>query len=281
MVQRISATFPKINLCWVLVSVPLALCAQQDTLHVTPEGTSHAPAATNVGAAKVYTIVDQMPQFPGGEAAMFAYLMSQVNYPADAFMAGVSGVVHTSFVVQEDGSLRDITLLRGVHPLLDEEALRVVRSMPKWEPGKHKSQVCCVQFNLPIRFSIGRSQYEPKEEQLSLAADTTGADSSVQATAEVMPQFPGGELELFKFLGRNIRYPSAAESSNAQGVVYLTYTIDRDGTIRDPVVLASPHPSLSLEALRIVGLMPKWSPGMQKGKPVTVQYQLPIRFTMR
>jgi|JI9StandDraft_1071089.scaffolds.fasta_scaffold07696_3 TonB family protein len=273
---------PFFKLAWFVL--PITGSAQMDTLLVNPYGSTYAPAPGGADASKVFTIVDQMPQFPGGDLAMFQYLASNVNYPEEASLAGISGVVYTSFVVQEDGSLRDITLLRGAHPALDAEALRVIGAMPPWEPGKHKSQVCCVQFNLPIRFSLGQSHQEQLKAQPPERMDPvlTRQDAPViRDKVEVMPSFPGGEMALFKFIASNLKYPEKAQRQNAQGVVYLTFVIDETGVIRDPHVLKSPHSALSEESLRIIGLMPVWEPGMQDGIRCSVKYNLPIRFTMR
>jgi periplasmic protein TonB len=99
---------------------------------------------TKRAVTKIYTIVDEMPQFPGGEAALYRYLKEEVKYPPLAMEAGVSGTVYTTFVVQEDGSLKDHRILRGVSGQLDAEAMRVITSMPRWTPGKYGGQVCCV-----------------------------------------------------------------------------------------------------------------------------------------
>jgi TonB family protein len=274
---------PQLILFFALATLPLALCAQQDTLHVTPEGTTVATAPTNGQASKVYTVVDQMPHFPGGDEAMYRYLANNIEYPPDAYDAGITGVVYTSFVVQEDGSLRDLTLLRSAHPLLDEEALRVIQGMPNWVPGKHKSEVCCVQFNLPIRFTKGKPrQAELEAQPVERLEPVLTRDDTAQIPVKVeeLPQFPGGEMALFKFLAANIRYPAEATDANVSGTGYVTYMIDEQGQIRNSKVLRSPHQALSNEALRVVQLMPTWQPGTQDGRPVKVQYNLPIKFTI-
>jgi periplasmic protein TonB len=102
----------------------------------------------------VYTVVDQMPVFPGGDQEMFLFLARTINYPSQAIKEGTSGVVYVTFVVEKDGLLKDVRVLRGVHPALDAEAVRAVSAMPKWEAGIHQGDVCCVQYNLPIRFTL-------------------------------------------------------------------------------------------------------------------------------
>ena len=98
--------------------------------------------------------VDQMPEFPGGNAALVEYLSTNVEYPAVALENGVQGRVMVSFVVERDGSLSDVRVLRSVDPLLDKEALRVVRSMPKWTPGMMDGSPVRVKYTIPITFRL-------------------------------------------------------------------------------------------------------------------------------
>ena len=111
--------------------------------------------------------------------------------------------------------------------------------------------------------------------------DTTARDTSTFSILETMPQFPGGEAELFKFLGRNVKYPQAAVDEGISGVVYLVGVVDERGDWQNATVLRGVHPLIDYEAWRVTELMPDWTPGMQDGKPVKVQYNLPIRFTLR
>jgi protein TonB len=98
---------------------------------------------------------------------------------------------------------------------------------------------------------------------------------------EEMPSFPGGEAELFKYLGKTVKYPPMAQDANITGVVYMTFVVDENGKVKDPKVLRGIGGGCDEEALRVVKNMPNWEPGKQRGKPVRVQYNLPIRFTLR
>lgn len=112
------------------------------------------PGEVQENERQVFTVVEQMPEFPGGQQALMKYLSSHLKYPEFAKEEGIQGRVFLSFVVQEDGSFRDMKVLRGVHPSLDQEALRVAKSMPLWNPGKNNGKVCCVQYNLPVMFKL-------------------------------------------------------------------------------------------------------------------------------
>lgn len=103
---------------------------------------------------KIFVVVSEMPEFPGGNRALAKYLGDNVKYPAVAAETGVKGKVIISFVVNKDGSICDVTILRSVDPALDQEAIRVVSSMPKWKPGKQGDKTVRVSYRVPINFQL-------------------------------------------------------------------------------------------------------------------------------
>lgn len=103
---------------------------------------------------KPYTIVEQMPEFPGGEAALNNYLRQNMSYPAIAKESNIQGTVFISFVVNRNGAISDVKILRGIGGGCDEEAVRVVRSMPAWIPGKQNGATVPVLYNLPVKFIL-------------------------------------------------------------------------------------------------------------------------------
>ncbi len=107
-----------------------------------------------VEEAEIFTVVESMPKFPGGPAAMMQYLGKNIEYPQMARESGIFGRVFVTFVVETDGSVTDIKVLRGIGGGCDEEAIRVVTNMPKWIPGKQRGKPVRVQFNLPIKFTL-------------------------------------------------------------------------------------------------------------------------------
>ena len=104
--------------------------------------------------SKVFDIVEQMPSFPGGPAALMKFLSENIKYPVVAQENGVQGRVVVAFVVERDGSITDVHIARGVDPSLDKEAVRVVKSMPKWTPGKQNGSAVRVKFNVPVAFRL-------------------------------------------------------------------------------------------------------------------------------
>lgn len=102
----------------------------------------------------IFTIVEENPSFPGGDEARMRYLAQNIKYPQMARESGIQGIVFVTFVVERDGNITDVRLLRGIGGGCDEEAIRVVKGMPRWTPGKQRGQPVRVQFNLPIRFTL-------------------------------------------------------------------------------------------------------------------------------
>ena len=105
-------------------------------------------------SARVYEVVDEMPQYPGGFTAMMTYVGQNIKYPAEVIAKGIEGRVLVQFVVNKEGNLQDIKVVKGIDPLIDQEAILVISSMPKWTPGKQKGKAVNVQFIIPLQFQI-------------------------------------------------------------------------------------------------------------------------------
>lgn len=114
---------------------------------------------------EVFTIVENMPEFPGGQEAMFQFLANNVVYPPEAKKNGIQGRVFVGFTVGKDGVIKDVHIVRGVHKLLDKEAMRVVRLMPKWKPGMQKGKAVAVSYNLPINFMFSKKGKKKKRKR--------------------------------------------------------------------------------------------------------------------
>lgn len=103
---------------------------------------------------QVFFIVEEMTEFPGGERALVCFLASSVRYPVIAQENGVQGTVTVSFVIERDGSVSDVAILRSIDPSLDKEALRVVQTLPRWNPGKQRGKPVRVSYRVPIAFKL-------------------------------------------------------------------------------------------------------------------------------
>lgn len=114
-----------------------------------PEPPKHVVEET-----KIFTVVEQMPMFPGGDPALMGYLRDNIHYPTVAAENGVQGRVVVGFVVERDGSITDVNIIRSVDPSLDREAMRVVKSMPRWTPGKQNGSAVRVKYQVPVTFRL-------------------------------------------------------------------------------------------------------------------------------
>ncbi|HOM63152.1 MAG TPA: energy transducer TonB [Dysgonamonadaceae bacterium] len=103
---------------------------------------------------EIFVVVENQPEFPGGQAAMMKFLSENIKYPVIAQENGIQGRVICNFVVERDGSITDVQVVRGVDPSLDKEAVRVIQSMPKWKPGMQRGKPVRVRFTLPVVFRL-------------------------------------------------------------------------------------------------------------------------------
>lgn len=103
---------------------------------------------------KIFVVVEEMPEFPGGELALRKYIASAIKYPTVAQENGIQGTVFISFVVDRDGGVSNVKIVRGVDPSVDKEAMRVVSTLPKWKPGKQRGKPVRVSYSVPIHFRL-------------------------------------------------------------------------------------------------------------------------------
>lgn len=235
-----------------------------------------------------FTIVDEMPDFPGGQIALMAFINKNVRYPVSAQENGIEGRVTCSFIVEKDGNISNLNVTKGVDPLLDHAAMDVIKLMPKWIPGKSKGIPVPVKYTVPITFHLtGAESSLPevpaqasKTELYTDKGQTTDSESQLFTIVEEMPRFPGGQSALMSYVAKSLRYPIAAQERGIQGRVTCSFIVDKDGTIIQPGIERSLDPDLDKEALRIVANMPKWIPGKQRGHAVKVRYTMPVTFVL-
>lgn len=219
----------------------------------------------------VFEIVDQMPQYPGGQAALMKYINENIKYPVNAFEKKIQGRVILQYVVNTDGSLSNIKLVRSVDPDLDAEAIRVISGMPKWIPGKHKGETVRVKYTIPVQFKLSKEDIKKTE----IVADENG----IYEITNKMPEFPGGQKGLMEFLNTNIEYPKSAKERSVQGRVIIQFVVSETGEVQDPVIVRSVDPELDAEALRVIKISPKWTPAEVTGVgPVKCKYTVPVTF---
>ena len=128
--------------------------AEMDQNEVVEEYVAPVIEEEEVVEQEIFQIVEEMPAFPGGEAKLMEYVLKNVKYPQIARESGIKGRVFVSFVVEPDGSVSNVKVLRGIGGGCDEEAMRVVKSMPKWKPGKQRGKAVRVSYMLPVNFQL-------------------------------------------------------------------------------------------------------------------------------
>lgn len=259
----------------------------------------------------VFVQVDNVPEFPGGPAAMMKFLADNIRYPVIAQENGIQGRVICSLVIDEEGNVTKPRVLWGVDPSLDAEVLRILNLLPKWKPGMHEGKPVSVWAVMPVVFRLqGDEPQDPllsQEDKEALRPDRMDVFESDEGlifdelvvvgygspntnkraddeeefiVVDEQPIFPGGTQGMMKFLGENTIYPLEAQEKGIQGRVICNFLVMRDGSIRDINIVRGIDPLLDAEAVRVIGEMPKWIPGKMDDKPVNVRFTLPIVFRL-
>jgi TonB family protein len=255
----------------------------------------------------VFTIVEENPEFMRGQAELFKWLGQNIQYPKAARENNIDGTVYVGFIVNEDGSISNVTVKRGIGGGCDQEAMRVVSEMPDWKPGKQGGKNVRVAYTLPIKFQLDKNNpnKESNKPKLAVIEVEKMVQDNIYTIVDQNPEFAQGQMALFKWLSQNIQYPARARQAGGQGTVYVGFVVETDGSIsnvtikRDvPVIVRDTVTfievdgikgnkfvekkdySLGREAVRVISAMPKWKPGKKDGVAVRVAYTLPIKFKL-
>jgi bla regulator protein blaR1 len=255
--------------------------------NATPGEPVTVAADTIPAGDEIFKIVEEMPLFADCEEAitaadkkvcsdekMIQFIYTNIRYPAAARKNKTEGMVVVKFVIEKDGNISGADIIRSIGDSCDEEVLRVVGMMPKWTPGKQRGRTVRVQFNLPVKFKLDTEA--PK------AANAPAPD------IDAMPLFAGcddatdkdkcSKENLFKFINENLKYPAEAKRAGVGGNVIVRFTVSKDGSVRDATFVRGIGHGCNEEALRVVNLMPAWTPGLKNGQPVDVSLVLPFAF---
>ena len=228
---------------------------------------------------------NQKPQYPGGNQAMMQYLDGAIKYPEEAKKKGIQGTVTVKVIIDIDGTVKLPRVMGSVHPLLDAEAIRVVKNMPKWVPGKQNGSKVAMSTTIQINFNKPQSDFEQFAGATEIRAVDeieNKLDSGLYTMVEEMPQYKGKEYlaAIREFAEKNMKYPEKALQEKIEGRVYLQFTVDKKGKIKDISIIRGVNPLLDEEALRIIKLMKKWKPGRQAKKVVDVRLTGLINFKL-
>lgn len=222
---------------------------------------------TDTTQAIPFVAADKQPDFPGGQEAFLRFLGDKLVYPTDSYQKRIQGMVIIAFIIEKDGRLTNLNVLRHVADDLDAEAIRVLKTSPKWSPGFQNRIPIRVNYTIPITFKL--PEY--------LVADTTTTNNSdlKYSAVEVQPEYPGGIEALDKYIRKNLH------TGGEVGTVKISFIVERDGGVTDIRAIQGISEKADLEAIRVIAEMPKWKPGMQGGRPVRVNYTIPVYFTKK
>ncbi len=224
---------------------------------------------------EVFTVVENSPKFPGGDEARIAYLQKTITYPEKAKKDKIAGTVYISFIVEKNGAISHVKVLRGIGGGCDEVAVSAIQNMPAWTPGTQRDKPVRVQYNMPVKFTLSE-----KEKATAYLEPATDQNQEVFTVVEIEPVFPGGKEAQQAYLKKAISYPALAKKNRIEGVVYVTFVVETDGSISNVKILRGVGGGLDEVALDAVKNMPAWKPGTQKGLPVRVQYNMPVKFKL-
>ena len=279
-----------------------------------PEPTPQPPQSTpNEDGSYTYEEVQVKPLFNGANANTFSrWVAERIVYSKEAQDKKIQGRVILQFTIGNDGKLTNLKVLRGVDPLLDNEAMRVVSSSPVWTPGQQNGKNVAVIYTFPVNFTLADDNDDKSRTTndntytLTFSADSTtieirgetyhgtvtatqdnaailpNADGSyAYETVQVKPLFEGTDANAFsKWVAQRIVYPVEAQTKGIQGRVILQFKIDNDGKLSNVKVLRGVDPLLDGEAVRVVSSAPAWTAGQHNGKNVPVIYTFPVNFTL-
>lgn len=254
----------------------------------------------------IYNVVSENASFPGGDVALSDWMRKNMKYPEECRKQGIQGRVVIKFVVNKDGSIVDLETVRSPHPALAEEGLRVVKSMPKWEPAKENGKVVRSRFNIPIMFRLDggkKTQYTSPQKPQS--------PQSLTDEQKAVHDWFGAQPALMTHLNKNIRYPKECQEQGFEGRVLVSIAVEKDGSVsvdgseykpvsskNDTPVAVNAYKNadgtqkaklseeelknlMIKEAERVLKLSPKLKPYKNgKGETVRATFKVPVMFRL-
>jgi len=246
---------------------------------------------------KVWPMAEYMPCMPGCESRkdrnerrdctkekVSEHLIASLKYPAEAKKAGEEGVAVISFVVRKNGEVTDLVIDEDPGFGMGAAAMKAVKKLNKlWVPGEHLGEAASVQMKIPVHFVL------PEVEEVQSAAPA----SDVYTVVDEMPVFKGCEdksvaesrqctfEKIMEYTDENLKYPEEAKTAKVEGTVRIKFVINEDGMLTSPMIVEGIGGGCDEEALRVLNSMPPWKAGIQDGKAVKVEMELPFRFKLR
>ncbi len=232
----------------------------------------------------IYSIFDEKPFFKAGNEALEAYIQKYIGYSTEQ----QSNTILVNFIIYTDGSIQSPTIINGGSEICDKKVISLIMNMPSWVPAKVEGKA--VRFRNSMRINCGvkenldiSNKIENNIVPISASKEIKKTENSNKKTysfVEVMPEYPFGEAELFKYLSEHLKYPDNFRKNGVEGTVQVRFVVDTDGSIQNVVVSRGMDGGFDEEAIKVVASMPNWKPGTQDGIPVRVSYTVPIRFRL-
>jgi len=219
---------------------------------------------------KVFTEYETMPQFPGGDQALLDFVYKNLKYPESAIKEKKEGKVILRFVVTKTGEIEKIQVARSLQVDCDNEAIRVVKMLPKFRPGKYSGKPVDISYILPVTFKL------PTIDHTDVILNQKFEPDHIFDVVEQMPEFPGGISALLNFIDKNITKPPLAGGLNYK--VFCRMVIEKDGSVSNITVIKSVDSGCDKEAVRVLKLLPKFIPAKYNGQNVRAYYIIPVSF---
>ena len=238
-----------------------------------------APASSNKDDDEEQPLMkaEILPSFQGGNLDDYQHWVeSQIEYPKKLREKGVGGRVTVEFVVEKDGSVTFSKILQSPHELFSAEVERVMKSSPKWSPGKQRGEPVTVKMQMRVNFQV--NEFLPTQVK---GITKYGYDEPLEK-AEKMPSFMGGGMDKFTAWAQSkLEYPRSARKAGIdKGKIIATFIVEKDGSVSSAGVMSTlPNgKAFADEALRVIELSPKWEPGSNNGNPVRVKCSVTFKF---
>ena len=252
-------------------------------------------------ANEIFVAVQQPAVPEGGPVAYADYLEKNQEYPTAALKAGQEGVVQVTFVVEKNGSISDVAVTQPVAPLLDAEAVRLIKAGPRWTPAHHRGELARQRVLVPVAFVVAPGSGEvvslptPGDGGSATAALPPGAVAAAPGTSSIVgttakgisiirpekvAQPVGGTAAFFAWIQANQHYPALARKRGIEAKVPIEFMVQPDGSITNVRVVQKHGSGLDEEAVRLIMAAPKWEPAVAQGRPIKQKMALPVVFQL-
>ena len=215
-------------------------------------------------------VTEQMPQFPGGDTTLLDFVYKNLKYPESAIKEKKEGKVILRFVVTKTGELDKIKVFRSLQHDCDNEAVRVVKMLPKFIPGIQNGEPKSFWYTLPVTFKL------PTIDHTDVILNQKFEPDHIFDVVEQMPEFPGSISALLSFIDKNITKSPLAGGLNYK--VFCRMVIEKDGSVSNITVIKSVDSECDKEAVRVLKLLPKFIPAKYNGQNVRAYYIIPVSF---